>query len=399
VHLKKLALTNFRNLVAQEIEFPRPVTVLAGPNGQGKTSVLEAIFLLAYVRSFRGAKPRELVSWSANQPAQLRVEALIESAAGGNLVAYQVDTNQKGGTRSVELDGKPLERASAFYGRVKAVEFTPAELQLAGGPPAMRRSFMDRILSIARQGYLDAAVHYNRALKQRNAVLAGAPRGDEKSAVEQHLLPWDSALVTQGRQVAVGRNDFVKSIAADAAGFYGKLLGDERGEKLEIRYHSGFAPGEEVLDADALFESILRARRRDLTQHTTTFGIHRDDIELCILAKTADANGNAKHVVRHELTHGGASQGQMRSVALALKLAAVNYISRQTGDHPMVLLDDVESELDPTRRARLLEIVESLHSQVFITTCEVSPSLAHAFPEFDLVTVHSGVLRRIDVSR
>ena len=399
MYISEIELFRFRNLEQQRLQFAPGLTVIVGKNGHGKTSLLEAIYLLSQPRSFRGARPRELPRWSG-LPAEsagieppggyCRVAANVETAAGPVAVGYEIQD----GDRSVFVNGKPVTRLGSFLGQVTSVEFTPDELSLLKGPPANRRQFLDRTLAMIKPGYIEQLVSYNRAVKNRNKVLTTLlSKGG--AAIEKLLGPWDEAMIAYGRTVVEARMELTAALAdpfkqahhgltaADSERTENNCTAEE--ESVALVYRSTFIKGMEIKSPDEIRQQLLESRERDLRYRSTSFGAHHDDL-IVYLRNPQDSE---KEFGR-EVAHGGASQGQIRSAALSLKVASARLISNRTGDEPILLLDDVESELDEQRRHNLYGLILELGHQVFVTTTDLSRTFAGRFPEAKILSMDKG---------
>lgn len=345
MHLSRLELRGFRSYQRLALDLRPRTNILFGPNGEGKTNVLEAIFFLATTRSHRGAREAELLAWGAERfeiaahvvrlPADVRLE-----------VAWSPE-----GRKQVRVGGKLEAKVSNLIGRLNAVMFAPEDLSLLKGPPALRRRFLDMELCQLSPAYFHHLQEYQRALAQRNALLRNeAPSPSLRPLLEVYEHP----LVEHGSQVAARRIAAVAALAPRAAAYH-RLLSDGR-ESLGLRYVSTFAAGGPAVDPRALADAFARrlheARREEEQRRTTLVGPHRDDLEVEIDGRDARTFG---------------SQGQQRSAVLALKLAELDHLREAVGEAPVLLLDDVTSELDARRRRLLLEAV-SRNAQTFITT-------------------------------
>jgi DNA replication and repair protein RecF len=377
LRLESLEFRRFRNLRDQILSFPSRVTVLAGRNGQGKTSVLEAITLLAFGKSFRTASLRDLVSWKDERTAvSLFVRASCEGDAGRFEIAYEL---LKEGRR-VSINGKPISSATEFFGRVKAVEFSPDDLLIVKDAPAVRRQFLDRSIATVDPVSVPALVRYQRALKQRNALLAAARRRGERTAtpaLERELMSWAEVLVESGREITARREKFVSKIQPYFEEMYHQLAAPESGgreERVSLKYLASFPDA-----AEPMLERYVESIPGDLRQGATQIGPHRDDLSLMV------DFGLAPREARRF-----ASQGQIRSIVLALKFAAYELIREMTGQLPVLLLDDVDSELDVVRKDALLERIVALEGQVILTTTDEAIAERGIFRELTVLRIRDG---------
>lgn len=328
-----LELRQFRNLDEVLLE-PHPrFNVLFGDNGQGKTNLLEAIYLLGTLRSFRATRTEELVRFGA---PRARARARVEKLGTERLLEVQLAPGHK----SARVDGKGA-RAVDYFGGFNVVLFAPEDLRLPKGPPAGRRRFLDRAVWNAHPAYLGEAQTYDRVLRSRNAVLRDG--GDARL-----LEVYDQQLAQAAVPLVRRRRALVAELMPRVQNAFGRVIGGERA--LGLAYES--ALGEDDIAA-ALLARLSADRRRDLARGATSSGPHVDDLSLVL-------DGRAARLY--------ASQGQLRALVLALKIAEIEYLRAQLGDAPVLLLDDVSSELDPTRNAQLFDFLRSVPCQAFITT-------------------------------
>lgn len=355
MYLSRLELSNFRNYGRLELALQPGLTVLYGQNAQGKTNVLEAIYLLASGSSYRAASDREVIRWDA--PAEERLARVIGLAGGLELQLVVADMPGLASKR-VLLNGAG-KRLSDFVGRLPAVFFGPEQLDLVTGSPGSRRAFLDGALSQTDRTYFRSLSVYNRVLHQRNQLLK---QFRERELNPDELVYWDAQLVESGSLLTMRRAGCIQELAALAAGHHEQLA--PGGGQLTLAYETKlFRSGGgwtrlltvEAAEVQAEFRSCLALENdREMAQGTTVVGPHRDDLLLLLDGKPVDKFG---------------SRGQQRTVALALKLAELDLIRQHIGQNPILLLDDVLSELDDARRAALRDVVQR-HEQVLLTTTE-----------------------------
>jgi DNA replication and repair protein RecF len=332
--LKVLAFEaeNFRNLQQVLVE-PHPrFNVFHGDNAQGKTNLLEAVYLLGTLRSFRAAKTEELVRFGE---AKSRARARVEKLGTTRLLEVTLSPGHK----AARVDGKAA-RAAQYFGGFNVVLFAPEDLRLPKGPPSGRRRFLDRAIFNAHPAYLGEAQTYERVLRSRNAVLREGGREDLLEVYDAQLARAAIPLVTR-------RRGFVGELAPFVQRAFERVT--QTGLKLEISYQSSLADPVEA----ALSERLLSERRKDLARGATSSGPHTDELRIVLDSHDASAF---------------ASQGQLRAIVLALKIAEIEYLGERLGDPPVLLLDDVSSELDPTRNQQLFAFLKTVPCQAFITT-------------------------------
>lgn len=341
--LKSLEVENFRNLHSQRLEFSPGVNVFYGDNGGGKTSLLEAIYLLSNHRSFRPGDISDLCNWSY-QERICEVKGKVQREFGNLEIGFSLCS----GKRSAFVNGNRVS-LPGFYGNLNTVVFTPDESSLIRGGPMERRSFLDRLLAMFDSCYVEHFSHYRQALKNRNALLL---RGCSSYA---ELYPWDCLLVEHGMYLFKSREGLLRELSQKIGSQYEKIA-PQTAEGVEIKLSSDFELEQESLDRDSLLKKYQNNFSRDSKFKTTRFGPQRDDLKISLslagLSKPARL---------------AASQGQARSLSLALKLSALLLLREKTGETPVLLLDDVEAELDENRRRALYEVVKELSAQTFIT--------------------------------
>jgi len=381
-----LQIENFRNLRTQAVDFSSDndgisdsaVSLITGRNGEGKTNLLEAVYLLAQGKSFRSSSPKDMQSWEKHPQAITSVTALIETESGQRKISYQVID----GKRKIFVNDKPVALASSFYGQLCALEFTPDDLQLVKGPPAERRRFLDSILSMTDVSYVDHLVHFQRALKNRNALLQQAARNLSRSELQAQLQPWNKVLAENGLEVAKRRKNFIAAVKPAFTIIYRSLLRDEnhRNENADLRYESHFISNEEAISLELAQQLFNESFEKDAMLLKTNVGIQKDEVSFFL-----------ESAGRKKVARGIASQGQARSITLAIKLAAAQFVKDKVKEAPLLLLDDVESELDFVRKEALLEIVFGLGCQVLVSATEVSDYLKKHLPELRVFRVANGV--------
>ena len=344
MQVKTLSLNHFRNYDQALIEPDAGVTVFTGPNAQGKTNILEALHLCCLGRSHRTARDEELIAWGQHA-ARVSVKTLQQD--GTHEVTVLLDKTQKK-KKTVRIGLRQAERIGELLGHVCAVLFSPEDLQIVKSGPAERRRFIDMQLSQLRPAYFYALQRAVRTLNQRNALL-------KEIAKNGQLLPtldaWDEQLARCGAVIVENRREAIERLGALAAASHASLTGGR--ETLGLRYMSQVSGQENAMEA--LLGKLRAARAEDLRRCTTTVGIHRDDLGITIDGKEARTFG---------------SQGQQRSAVLSLKLAQLELAWEERGEAPILMLDDVMSELDPGRRRQLIERIDRV--QTFVTCTDVS---------------------------
>jgi len=357
VRLHRLWLTDFRNYTSAEVELaPAGLTVLVGGNGQGKTNLIEAVGYLATLDSFRGA-PTDALVRAGCATAVVRAEA--ERAGRELLVEAEITA---GGRARTLLNHQPLRRASELLGAVRVSVFSPDDLELVKGGPAGRRRYLDNTLVGLHPRNAPMRTDLERILRQRNALLKQC-RGRLDESAGTTLDVWDTKLAATGEAMAEARVELVAGLAGPLSRAYDQLAGTPA--DVEVVYERSWR--------GRLSEALAAARPDDVRRGVSTVGPHRDDVRLGIAGMPAR-------------TH--ASQGEQRSLALALRLAAHRITAEAVGESPVLLLDDVFSELDAARAAAL--VAHLPEGQVLLTTAGDVPSGAHAARTLRL---HGGAIR------
>jgi DNA replication and repair protein RecF len=345
VRLLSLSLRDFRNVHEARIEPSSRSTVLVGPNGQGKTNLLEALFLLCTLKPLRASRLAELVRFGAERA---RVQGEFEGPGGIRTVAVEIGPEG----RTAYLDGKTLassERLDAFFEGRAAVCFSPDDLLLVKGGPDQRRRFLDRAAFNRWPAVLSEAREYLRALRERNAALRiGSPEVEES---------FREPLVRAGARLAARRIALVAELSPRLAGAFAEISGPEAAPaRIAYRPAAGIPPeGTEPEIAVRLREALAHRIVRDRMKGFTSAGPHMDDLTLSLGGKGARPYG---------------SQGQQRALVLALKIAEIENLREKLGRPPMLLLDDVSSELDPEKNGHLLRHLTELPGQAFLTTTD-----------------------------
>jgi DNA replication and repair protein RecF len=335
VRLVGLTVRAFRNLEDQTLEFPPGGVVLVGPNGQGKTSLLEAIGYPVLMRSFRTTRDQELARFG--EPG-FHTGLQFERAGRPRTIAATVRPAER--RKQLELDGESVARIVAVAGQWQAVVFAPDDVRLASGPAAGRRLFLDRTLALADAGYLSALLRYRSALRQRNAALRQG-RFDVARAFEPPLAESGALIVARRRNWIAAMNPRFGALLAE--------LGEPASD-VSLAYHGDV----ELTDPAAWTSRLREAAPRDQARRLTTVGPHRDDLIIRLAGRGLRWFG---------------STGQHRSTAIGLKLLELETIREAAGSWPALLLDDVFAELDATRQGRLAgALFRDRSAQVFLTS-------------------------------
>ncbi len=337
---------NYRNLKNDIIQPCEGVNIIYGDNAQGKTNLLEAIWLFCGGHSFRASKDSEIIRWEENF-------ARLEMRFFGQEREQTAKLLFNGSKKQLEINGVEKKSAAALIEKFCAVVFSPEHLNLIKRGPSQRRKFIDS--AICREKLQNAVIlsKFNRVLVQRNSLLKDIYR---RPSLEDTLPVWDEPLILNGAMLIKKRMDYVEMLSQRAKSYHDGI--SKNSENLEIKYISSIDAemsdsSEEI--AEKFRKKLIDNKKDDIRTGVTNFGPHRDDIEILINGKNARAFG---------------SQGQQRSAVLSLKLAEASVLKERMGEEPVILLDDVLSELDSKRQDFLLNELKGC--QVFITCCEKS---------------------------
>ena len=331
--IESIRLDNFRNYDSLKLKFDSGTNIFYGDNAQGKTNILEAVFLCGTTKSHKGSKDRDLIKFNQD-------ESHLRMRLRKNDSPYKIDMHlKKNKTKGIAINGVPIRKASELFGIANMVFFSPEDLNIIKNGPSERRRFMDAQLCQLNKVYLFQLSNYNKVLNQRNKLLKEI--GYRQDYMDT-LDIWDMQLVQYGSKLIREREMFVSRLNGIIEGIHGKLSGGR--EELKVSY-------EKNIEADNFEEQLLRNREKDLKLKMTMTGPHRDD--LCFEIGGVDIRRFG-------------SQGQQRTAALSLKLAEIELVKQEIKDTPVLLLDDVLSELDGSRQHYLLE---SIHDIQTLVTC------------------------------
>lgn len=338
--VERLAVRGFRNLAPLDLEPGPRFNIIHGENGAGKSNLLEAIHLLGRLGSFRGAKTDDLLM-DGEERALLKMR--IGGALSSSVIAMEL---LRGKPRKVALDGKRPRRLALVRERAPMVIFHPAHLALASGSAELRRDYLNELLLRISPGYQEALESYEKALKSRNRLLRDLrePRGVRLT--RDALIPYERLMARYGSILIAERAQLVEELGGKIEGVFSEVIGES--VRLDVRYEPRVLGGEEEL-----LLSYQESLQKDLARGFTADGPHADDLSLRLSDRAARSHG---------------SQGQHRSIALAMKMVELDLLGAKLGKIPILLLDDVSSELDRKRNRRLFEKLSRLGGQVFLTT-------------------------------
>lgn len=379
--LRKLELANFRNYLSCKIEFPTKKTILVGKNAQGKTNLLESIYYLATLSSFRASSDSELISFGHKS---LKIKAQVEkNESSCELEVLIHPPNQK----NFKINGIKKSGSAEFLGNLRAVNFGVSDLLILRDTPAVRRRWIDEAISQLYPAYKSRLLKFGRIKTQRNNLLKTF-RGNINlsGSQEANLAVWDDQLVITGSNLVHLRLKYIKEIQFIACEKHKNISGVA--EKLLIKYNSTVSgifnsESDEVIPPEKLAElyreTLIQKRREEIIRAQTLIGPHRDDVDFFI--NNVDAKAFA-------------SQGQQRTVILALKLSELDFIKRVTGENPILLLDDVLAELDQVRQNFLLSSIGE-DIQTIITTTDISNFEKHHLEDITVYEIEYGIIHPV----
>ena len=362
--IKSLTLKNFRNYTDEKLEFSDGVNILTGENAQGKTNAAEAVFFLCTGYSPRANRDKLVVKFGENNG---EIAGVAESVYGEVSVRIVFSTSDN---KRMFVNGMEVLRVSELLGNIHSVFFNPAELKLVQESPEDRRRFMNISLSQMSKSYFRALQNYNKILAQRNNLLKDRDVG----LIRETLPVWDAGLCKHAAVIISARNSFLSALAPIAEEKHALLSGGR--EKLTMKTESGYYGTEEEI-AYALSEDLKTGSERDLRLGFTGIGPHRDDIKFMLNGEDARVFG---------------SQGQQRTIALSLKLAETETFKDRFGEYPVLILDDVLSELDKTRQQKLVSAVKDVQT---IFTATAVPRAIFKGVSYRHTVIKNGALKSV----
>ncbi len=398
--INSIILENFRNYRNLELDFDESRNIIVGENAQGKTNLIEAIYLTAFAKSFRTSNTADLISFGETQG---RVSTFITSEDIEKNINIVLRSD---GKKMIKKDGKVIRKTTELLNNVVVIIFSPDDLRIIKDSPERRRSFINRELSQMRPAYYDAFRRYNDALKEKNALLKGyfnikkktftradnislndprsAAAADERSPYdnsrkfnEEMMDIYDRQLADAGYEIIRFRKEFTEMLSSEAGEIMNKISGGREELRIEYKTTCDFVTGPE--GREILFSQIYHHRDRDIYNGYASLGPHRDDIEFYINGRDARKYG---------------SQGQQRTIALSLKLAEIRIARQMLDEPPVLLLDDVLSELDLDRQRFLVSEIDDV--QLFITSAELNDEVIKDLRGGTLFRIEDGTVTRVD---
>ncbi len=337
MYVKELKLDGFRNYEKEHFTFSSGTNMIYGNNAQGKTNALEAVYLFSIGKSFRTQQDRELIHFEKDFT---RISVLFEDQTRENEIEIVVRRDRK---KQIKVNGVPITKMGELIGKFTVVLFSPDELNLTKGSPNARRRFLDIAVSQMRPKYYHILRRYNKVLEQRNNLIKKL-RASHDDTLRDTIAVWNEKLADYGMRIIEYRKQFVEKLRVFSKNIHFEISG----EAFEVRYKPAFETKEQFIN------KLTASFAKEIEQGFTLYGPHRDDLDI-------ETNGRDIKVY--------GSQGQHRSAVLALKLAQADMIFEDTGEYPVLLLDDIMSELDADRRAYLAGKIRD--KQVIITCTDV----------------------------
>ncbi len=356
MYIKEIELKDFRNYENLKVQFHNKVNIFLGHNAQGKTNLLESIYITSMGKSFRTGKDRDMVRFGADF-FRVKATAFKED----DLVVEMAVTKE--GKKGVKIDGVKATKITQLLDNVYIVIFSPEDLRIVKDEPEKRRKFIDRELSQIKPSYFNNLNHYKKVLAQRNAYL-------KEYEIDENILDiWDMQLAEYGSKIIEARTEFIKKLNVISSKIHKDITNKK--EELEVIYEPNVEFSKN--HKEIFFMKMKLNRKHDIRRKTTTIGPHKDDLKLI-------SNGI-------DIRNFG-SQGQQRTAALSLKLSEIKLIEEETGENPVLLLDDVLSELDRERQNYLINSLSDI--QVFITTTELSEEVEKSLGNIKYFDIENG---------
>lgn len=361
MQLVHLATAGFRNLAPMDLELSSLFHVFHGSNGHGKTNVLESIYFLSNLKPLRGRKTKDLIQWGEDQ-------ATVSAGCDDQGLVRRFRTDITASGRTCSIDGKKVHKMAEYFGGIRCIAFTPSDARIVSDEPALRRGWVDRAAFTKSPIHLEHVKQYERLRAQKSAVLkSDRPDGSVLDVLDQQLA-------VSGAQLIVRRRQLIEELSPHIRTLHAKIVG--LNEEISIEYEtqlSGTTPNALQTELQELYH---RHRRDEIRRRSVLYGPHRDDVGFILGTRPARVFG---------------SRGQVRSIVLALKLAEL-LAARARNQHPVFLLDDLSSELDQHRTKQLVDTLEELGTQVFITTTD--PDFLRTLPpeKTRFILVNKGTL-------
>lgn len=392
MRINNIILQNFRNYGNLELEFNEHRNIIVGENAQGKTNLIEAIYLAAFAKSFRTNNAGDMVRFGEDKG---RINVDITSEELDKNIDITILAN---GRKMIKKDGKLVRRTADLLNNIVVIIFSPDDLRIIKDSPDRRRAYINRELSQIRPQYYEVLHNYNEALKEKNSLLKGyfntgkktftradnlslnesANRYDNSRKYNEDMLDvYDHQLADYGYELIRYRKEFVEMLSEEASEIMSAISGGKEELKIEYRTSCDYISAPE--GRELLYKQFYHNRARDIYAGSATLGPHRDDLEFYINGTDAKKYG---------------SQGQQRTIALSLKLAEIRIAKQVLDEYPVLLLDDVLSELDIDRQKFLVNQIDDV--QLFITSAELNEDIIQTLQGGTLFRVEDGSVTKVD---
>lgn len=369
--LKSVVLENYRNYIFQEINLNSTINIFLGKNAQGKTNFIEAVYYLSTGRTFRNNRDQEIINWQGNF---FRIKGKINKENTAREIEIEIYYDREG-NKQIKINGVKYKKLADLFGYLQVIVFSPDDLSIIKGSPAERRKYIDMEICQLIPGHYNTLTSYNKILTQRNNLLKEIR--DHKCSIDT-LDVWNEQLIKYGSIIIKKRIDFLKKVVPWARKIQQELTGGK--EELDIKYSSLIVnnPQMELKDIAEKFKLLINQNKmQEIKKAYSIFGPHRDDIIF--------------YTNNNDLKLFG-SQGQQRTGILSLKIAELNLFNYNNQEYPILLLDDVMSELDDLRREFLINIIRKNNIQTFITGANLE-NIEKGIKEKEIYTVSSGTLK------
>ena len=361
MRINEIELKDFRNYRSIKVSFNESVNIFIGDNAQGKTNMLEGIYFNALSKSFKTNRDRDVIRFG-EEFCRIRTNVNYEDDDHN----IEIVINREG-KKGIKIDGVRIKKSSELISKINIIIFSPEDLKIVKDDPSVRRNFIDREMCQIRPGYLMELNRYRRSLKQRNTYLK------EETVRDDVLDIWDEELIMSGSRLIRMRREFIEKIGKVSGDIHSIISGGREDLILEYETDVDFPQEEEK----NFREILIKEREKDKRYRTTGKGPHRDDIKI---------STNGRDIRKY------GSQGQQRTAALSLKLSEIKIVEEETGEKPVLLLDDVLSELDNERQKFLINSLGD--SQMFITTTDIIDTVEKSLPEGNIYRIKNGEVEK-----
>ena len=372
MRINNILLQNFRNYANLELTFNEHRNIIVGENAQGKTNLIEAIYLAAFAKSFRTNNAGDMVKFGEERG---RVSVEINSEDMDKNIDISILTN---GRKMIKKDGKVVRRTADLLNNIVVIIFSPDDLRIIKDSPERRRAYVNRELSQIRPKYYDVLKNYSDVLKQKNSLIKGLSNSQYSRTYNSDMMDvYDRQLADYGYELIRYRKEFVDMLSEEAGEIMAAISGGKEELKIEYKTSCDYISAPE--GREIMFKQLYHNRQKDTYAGFATLGPHRDDLEFYINGTDAKKYG---------------SQGQQRTIALSLKLAEIRIAKQILDEYPVLLLDDVLSELDIDRQRFLVNQIDDV--QLFITSAELNDDVIETLKGGTLFRVEEGTITKVD---